>query len=174
MKEFAHPGLEEKAGYDINHGIQNTIAFARNEWKYVADMVTLIARLDVEQVDAWVQVTGLQHATVGEILQPRQRRLAHQVVAAVRRASARELQRGIGAQRPTGDPELSDDFRCAQVAVEALLRGAAELAIQRATHLRGNAQRAAFFAGNKNGFHRIPRAHIEQPFDGAVGGVVSR
>jgi len=38
MKEFAHPGLEEKAGYDINHGIQNTIAVARNEWKYVADI----------------------------------------------------------------------------------------------------------------------------------------
>ncbi len=38
MKEFAHPGIEEKAGYDINHGIQNTIAVARNEWKYVADI----------------------------------------------------------------------------------------------------------------------------------------
>jgi len=38
MKEFAHPGIEEKAGYDINHGIQNTIAVARNEWKYVADV----------------------------------------------------------------------------------------------------------------------------------------
>lgn len=38
MKEFAHPGIEEKAGYDLNHGIQNTIAVARNEWKYVADV----------------------------------------------------------------------------------------------------------------------------------------
>jgi signal transduction histidine kinase len=38
MKEFAHPGLEEKVGFDINHAIQNTIAVARNEWKYVADV----------------------------------------------------------------------------------------------------------------------------------------
>ncbi len=38
MKEFAHPGLEEKAGYDLNHGIRNTIAVARNEWKYVANV----------------------------------------------------------------------------------------------------------------------------------------
>ncbi len=39
MKEFAHPGSKEKAPVDINKAIQNTITVARNEWKYVAEMV---------------------------------------------------------------------------------------------------------------------------------------
>ncbi len=40
MKEFAHPGIEEKVETDINHTIQNTVTVARSEWKYVADVVT--------------------------------------------------------------------------------------------------------------------------------------
>jgi PAS domain S-box-containing protein len=38
MKEFAHPGSEQKTPTDINHVIENTIMVARNEWKYVADI----------------------------------------------------------------------------------------------------------------------------------------
>ncbi|MFZ5584369.1 MAG: ATP-binding protein [Thermodesulfobacteriota bacterium] len=38
MKEFAHPGSEQKTLADINHVIENTIMVARNEWKYVADI----------------------------------------------------------------------------------------------------------------------------------------
>ncbi len=38
MKEFAHPGIEDKKAIDVNHAIRNTIAVARNEWKYVADI----------------------------------------------------------------------------------------------------------------------------------------
>src|SRR5262249_42556642 len=34
------PGGEEKTATDINHTIENTITVARNEWKYVADVVT--------------------------------------------------------------------------------------------------------------------------------------
>lgn len=40
MKEFSHPGTEGKSLVDINHVIENTITVARNEWKYVAEMVT--------------------------------------------------------------------------------------------------------------------------------------
>jgi signal transduction histidine kinase len=40
MKEFAHPAGEEKEAVDINRAIENTITVARNEWKYVADVVT--------------------------------------------------------------------------------------------------------------------------------------
>jgi signal transduction histidine kinase len=40
MKEFSHPGSEEKAAADLNRLIENTITVARNEWKYVADLVT--------------------------------------------------------------------------------------------------------------------------------------
>jgi signal transduction histidine kinase len=38
MKEFSHPGSEEKTPTDINKAIENTITVARNEWKYVADL----------------------------------------------------------------------------------------------------------------------------------------
>ena len=40
MKDFAHPGREEKAPADLNQIIDSTVTVARNEWKYVADMQT--------------------------------------------------------------------------------------------------------------------------------------
>ena len=40
MKEFSHPGSEEKFALDINRAIETTITVARNEWKYVADVET--------------------------------------------------------------------------------------------------------------------------------------
>ncbi len=40
MKEFSHPGSEEKTAVDLNRAIENTITVARNEWKYVADVVS--------------------------------------------------------------------------------------------------------------------------------------
>jgi PAS domain S-box-containing protein len=40
MKEFSHPGAEEKTAIDINSAIESTVTVARNEWKYVAEMVT--------------------------------------------------------------------------------------------------------------------------------------
>jgi len=39
MKEFSHPGTDEKILVDINHGIECTLTVCRNEWKYVAEMV---------------------------------------------------------------------------------------------------------------------------------------
>ena len=39
MKDFAYPGTEKKAA-DLNKAIESTITVARNEWKYVADLVT--------------------------------------------------------------------------------------------------------------------------------------
>jgi len=43
MKEFSHPGAEEKKSIDINKAIETTITVARNEWKYVADLETHFA-----------------------------------------------------------------------------------------------------------------------------------
>ncbi len=43
MKEFSHPGSEGKSAIDINHAIETTIAVARNEWKYVAEVHTCFA-----------------------------------------------------------------------------------------------------------------------------------
>ena len=40
MKDFSHPGTEEKTPMDINKAIGSTITVATNEWKYVAEMVT--------------------------------------------------------------------------------------------------------------------------------------
>jgi signal transduction histidine kinase len=40
MKEFSHPGSNEKLPADINRAIETTITVARNEWKYVAEVVT--------------------------------------------------------------------------------------------------------------------------------------
>jgi signal transduction histidine kinase len=40
MKEFSHPGGKEKCLVDLNHAISTTITVARNEWKYVAEVVT--------------------------------------------------------------------------------------------------------------------------------------
>lgn len=40
MKEFAHPGDEEKRQVDLNRVIENTITVSRSEWKYVADLET--------------------------------------------------------------------------------------------------------------------------------------
>ena len=40
VKEFSHPDLSGRVEADLNQGIESTIAIARSEWKYVADMVT--------------------------------------------------------------------------------------------------------------------------------------
>jgi PAS domain S-box-containing protein len=40
MKEFSHPGGENKQAIDLNHAIENTVTVARNEWKYVATLET--------------------------------------------------------------------------------------------------------------------------------------
>lgn len=40
MKEFSHPGSEEKKSIDINQAIETTITVARSEWKYVSDVET--------------------------------------------------------------------------------------------------------------------------------------
>lgn len=44
MKDFSHPGVTEKTMIDINHAIASTITVARNEWKYVASVDTILDR----------------------------------------------------------------------------------------------------------------------------------
>jgi PAS domain S-box-containing protein len=39
MKDFSHPGSVTKTPSDLNSAIESTITVARNEWKYVADMI---------------------------------------------------------------------------------------------------------------------------------------
>jgi two-component system NtrC family sensor kinase len=42
MNEFAHPAGAHMALCDLNHAIENTIAFSRNAWKYVARIETTL------------------------------------------------------------------------------------------------------------------------------------
>ena len=44
MKEFSHPGAVEKVPVDVNRAIESTVLVSRNEWKYVADLTTALAR----------------------------------------------------------------------------------------------------------------------------------
>ena len=39
MKQFSHPDTPEKTATNLNAAIESTVTVARNEWKYVADMI---------------------------------------------------------------------------------------------------------------------------------------
>jgi signal transduction histidine kinase len=49
IKEFSHPGSEEKVPLDINRAIETTLTVCRSEWKYVAETTTRFAA-DLPQV----------------------------------------------------------------------------------------------------------------------------
>jgi signal transduction histidine kinase len=51
MKEFSHPGSDEKKPVDLNHAIESTVTVARNEWKYVAEVET-----ELDPALPWVPV----------------------------------------------------------------------------------------------------------------------
>ncbi|MFT5304120.1 MAG: two-component system NtrC family sensor kinase, partial [Mariniblastus sp.] len=40
MKEFSHPGSDQKCHVSMNQVLDSTITVAKNEWKYVADIET--------------------------------------------------------------------------------------------------------------------------------------
>ena len=40
MREFSHPGSQEKQEVDLNRAIESTTIVTRNEWKYIADLIT--------------------------------------------------------------------------------------------------------------------------------------
>ncbi len=60
MKEFSHPGVDDKTAIDLNHAIQNTIDVARNEWKYVADVTT--------QFDADLPIVECKVSEVNQVI----------------------------------------------------------------------------------------------------------
>jgi signal transduction histidine kinase len=45
MKDFAHPGSEDKAPADINRSLENVLVVARNEFKLIADVETHFGEL---------------------------------------------------------------------------------------------------------------------------------
>src|SRR5690606_9798957 len=76
------------------------------------------------------------------------------------------------AERLVGDPHLADDLGGRQIAVESLLAGRAETAIQRTARLRGDAQRSAAVLRDIHGFDTAARSDAHHPFAGAVAGNV--
>ena len=40
MKDFSHPGGETKQAVDLNRALESTLTVCRNEWKYVAEVVS--------------------------------------------------------------------------------------------------------------------------------------
>ncbi|MDD2466444.1 MAG: PAS domain S-box protein [Desulfobulbus sp.] len=38
LREFSHPGTNERVDIDINHALENAIIVCRSEWKYVAEL----------------------------------------------------------------------------------------------------------------------------------------
>jgi two-component system, NtrC family, sensor kinase len=50
MKDFSHPGSEERIRVDLNRALENTLTVCKNEWKYVADLKTNFAE-DLPQID---------------------------------------------------------------------------------------------------------------------------
>ena len=53
MRDFSHPGSEEKFKVDLNHSIESTVSVSKNEWKYVAD-VELNLHSDLPLVSCYV------------------------------------------------------------------------------------------------------------------------
>jgi two-component system, NtrC family, sensor kinase len=43
MREFSHPGTEERTATDANQAIGSTLVVSRHEWKYVAEVETRLA-----------------------------------------------------------------------------------------------------------------------------------
>jgi len=43
MKEFSHPGSEDKRAVNLNKAIETTVTVSRHEWKYCANLVTEFA-----------------------------------------------------------------------------------------------------------------------------------
>jgi signal transduction histidine kinase len=50
MKDFSHPGSEERIRINLNRALENTLTVCKNEWKYVAELKTNFAE-DLPQID---------------------------------------------------------------------------------------------------------------------------
>ncbi len=77
MKEFSHPGSEEKKLVDVNHALETTITVARNEWKYVAEVerrfdptLPLVPGLPGELNQVFLNLLVNAAQAIGEIIRP--------------------------------------------------------------------------------------------------------
>lgn len=98
MKDFSHPG-EGKVLTDINHLIESTITVARNEWKYVAEVVTA---LDPDLLPASVLAGPLKQVVLNMIVNA-----AHAIEAVVGDGSSGKGTITIASRDRDGQVEIS-------------------------------------------------------------------
>jgi signal transduction histidine kinase len=60
MKEFSHPGRQEKESVDVNRVIENAVTVATNEWKYVAEVH--------KNLDPTLPTVGGYRAELGQVI----------------------------------------------------------------------------------------------------------
>ena len=109
--------------------------------------------------------------TIGVVVEHHAQRRDHVVQVEERLAHSHHDDvghRSLALQQPIGEPELPDDLGCGQVAVEALLAGRAERAVEHAARLARYTKRAAARLGNEHGLHRVRAVHLKQPLARAV------
>ena len=75
----------------------------------------------------------------------------------------------LEAELAVGEPDLADDLRGGEVAVETLLRRRAERAVEGATDLGGHAERAAVGLGDVDHLEGLRAVCAQQPLACAVG-----
>jgi two-component system, NtrC family, sensor kinase len=64
MKEFAHPDHDTRQRVDLNHSIQNTLTITKNEYRYVAELVTDFGELP----PIWCNMGGINQVLVNIVV----------------------------------------------------------------------------------------------------------
>jgi signal transduction histidine kinase len=102
IKEFAHPGPDEKSAADLNAIIETTLTVARNEWKNVADLIV--------DFDPDLPPVPCHSADVGQVILNLVVNAAHAIEDAIRKGlrvkgaiTARTRRRGGWAEIQIGD-----------------------------------------------------------------------
>jgi PAS domain S-box-containing protein len=98
IKEFSHPGTVEKAHIDINKAIENTVTVARNEWKYVADILS--------DFDAGLPPVRCQPGEFNQVILNMIINSAHAIAEKVGRAPAQRGVIGISTRRHGDSVEI--------------------------------------------------------------------
>jgi signal transduction histidine kinase len=98
MKDFAHPGREEKTAADLNQIIDTTVTVARNEWKYVADVKT--------DFDRSLAPVACHPAEIGQVILNMVINAAHAIEDVVRQGRAAKGVITIATRRRDGWVEI--------------------------------------------------------------------
>jgi len=99
MKEFSHPGSQEKRAVDLNKAIDTTVTISRNEWKYVADVRT--------QLDPKLPLVPCLAGEIAQVLLNLLVNAGHAIADAVRQAEGMRGTITITTRRVDDSVEIS-------------------------------------------------------------------